>query len=122
MSTITLEPKVQNKLDQMVEFWHKSIEEILEEAINERMEELNNQKLDAEIAAFEQMHPELKERYLNQFVAIHEGQVVDVDADFESLALRTVECFGDIVVLIRQVGESPKEEYLFRSVRLLEAI
>lgn len=86
------------------------------------MEELNNQKLDAEIAAFEKMHPQLKEHYLNQFVAIHEGQVVDADAEFESLALRTVECFGDIVVLIRQVGESPKEEYLFRSVRLLEVI
>ena len=34
MSTITLEPKLENKLQQMGQFWDKSIEEILEEAIN----------------------------------------------------------------------------------------
>ena len=64
----------------------------------------------------------MKERYLNKFVAIHQGEVADTDIDFESLALRTIEQFGDVVVLIRQVGESPKEEYLFRSVRLVEAV
>ena len=97
--TLTLQPPLQFKLDAMVRFWRKPAEKIIEEALDERLELLNSQKLDAEIAAFEQMHPELKQRYFNQFVAIHEEQVVDSDVDFEPLFLRMQGRFGDIVVL-----------------------
>jgi len=117
MSTITLEPKLQHQLDHMVQFWDKSIDEILEEAINERMEELNTQKLDAETEAFKQMHPLLRRDYKDQFVAIHQRKVVDSDADLEALVLRIQARFGDLAVLIRQVRDSLKEEWRLRGVR-----
>jgi len=43
---------------------------------------------------------------------------VDADADFEQIFLRVQARFGDLAVLIRQVGEAPDEEWRFRSPRL----
>jgi hypothetical protein len=55
-----------------------------------------------------------EEKYYGQFVAIYDGQVVDTAADFENLFLRIVNRFNDLPVLIRQVGDSPEEEWHFR--------
>ena len=49
---------------------------------------------------------------------MHHGQVIDSDPDFEPLYLRVQEQFGDVVVLIQQVRETPIEEFFFRSRRL----
>lgn len=121
MPTITIEPTLQTKLNQIAQSLGKPTEEIVNEAISEHLERLSEQKLEAEIRAFEQMYPDLKARYLNQFVAVHNGQVVDADADFEQLFLRVQARFGDLTVLIRQVGDSPDEEWNFRSPRLERA-
>ncbi|MBI1879500.1 MAG: hypothetical protein HYR94_14990 [Chloroflexi bacterium] len=118
MPTISIEPSLQLKLDQIAQTIGKSPEEIVTEAINEHLERLNEQQLEAEIRAFERMHSELKNRYLGQFVAVYERQVVDSDADFERLFLRVQARFGDLTVLIRQVSALPDEEWYFRSPRL----
>ena len=118
MSNISIEPALQMKVEQLARFLGRPPEAIVEEAINEHLDQLSVQKLDAEIAAFERIHPTLKETYLNQFVAVHEGQVVDSDLDFEPVLLRVQERYGDLPVLIRRVGESPQQEWYFRSSRM----
>ena len=119
--TITIKPTFQAKLEQIAQSTGKSPEEIVNEAIQEHLERLNERGLEAEIKAFEQMHPDLKINYSGQFVAIYEGQVVDSASDFESLFLRVQSRFGDLPVLIRQVGKLPTEEWRFRSPRLEQA-
>ncbi len=59
------------------------------------------------------MYAQLKTRYLGQYVAIHKGQLVDTDADCGSLFLRIQKQYGDLIVLIRQVRETPDEVYHF---------
>ncbi|HEX8684185.1 MAG TPA: hypothetical protein VF707_17820 [Ardenticatenaceae bacterium] len=118
MSSISIEPSLQLKVEQLARFLGRPPEAIVEEAINEHLDQLSVQKLDAEIASFERMHSVLKEMYLNQFVAVHEGQVIDSDAEFEPLFLRIQARLGDLAVLIRQVGESPEQEWHFRSLRM----
>jgi len=116
--TIAVDPELQDKLEQLAQKMGKSTEEVVIDALNEHLERLNKQRLNQEIQAFEQMHPELKRIYLDKFVAIYENEVVDADEDFESLFLRVQAQFGDLPVLIRQVGNSPTEEWHFRSPRL----
>lgn len=119
MSNISIEPALQMKVEQLARFLGRPPEAIVEEAINEHLDQLSVQKLDAEIAAFERMHPTLKEKYLDQFVAVHDGHVIDSDAEFEPLFLRIQARLGDLPVLMRQVGESPdEEEWHFRSPRM----
>lgn len=84
------------------------------DSLNRHLKQLETQKLDAETAAFEQMHSEIKKRYQGQFVAVHQGQVYDSDMDFEPLCLRVQASLGDVPVLIRQVHDSLKEQWRIR--------
>ena len=101
----------------MVRFWDKPAEEIIKEALNGHLKQLETQKLNVEIAAFERMHSEIKKRYKGQFVAVHQGQVIDSDMDFEPLCLRVQAGLGNVPVLIRQVHDSLQEEWRIRGTR-----
>jgi len=116
--TINIKPTFQAKLEQIAQSTGKTAEEIVNEAVDEHLKRLTEQKLEAEIKAFEQMYPDLKTRYFGQFVAVHDGQVVDSANDFESLFLRIQSRFADLPILIRQVGDLPTEEWYFRSPHL----
>ena len=55
MQTLTLTPPITHKIEQIVRAWGKSAEQVIEDAINEHLNKLNSNKLDAEAAAFEQI-------------------------------------------------------------------
>lgn len=118
MSTITLEPTLQSRLEQLAQATGKSTDDIVNEALGEHLDRLSTQQLEAEIEAFEKMYPDLKQKYYGRFVAIANGQVVDTAEDFENLFLRVQARFGNLPVLIRQVGDTPTQEWRFRSPRL----
>jgi len=115
---ITLQPELIEQVRWIVESERVTIEDFVNEAVRERLERLEDQKLETEARAFERMHPQLVEQYLGQFVAVHDGQVVDADVDFEALFLRLQKRFGDIPVLIRLVGVKPILELRAPSPRL----
>lgn len=118
---INIEPTLQAKLEEISQSLSRPIDELVNEAVSEYLNYLVEQQLDAEIKAFERMHPDLRAKYVGQFVAIHQGQVVDTDPDFEQLFTRIQSRFGDQTVLIREVGPTPDEEWHFRSPRLEQA-
>lgn len=115
---INVEQQFQNKLEQLAQSLGKTAEQLVNEAISEHLERLNEQRLQAETVAFEQLHPQLRTNYLGQFVAVYQGQVVETAEDFESLFLRIQRQYGELPVLIRQVSDSPHETWHFRSPRL----
>ncbi len=67
--------------------------------------------------AFRHMHADLLARYPNEYVAIHQGQLVDHDADQLALLARIEDRYPDVPVLIRQVLAEPDEIFTFRSPR-----
>ena len=69
--------------------------------------------------AYHRLHPELRERYKGQYVAIFQGQLVDHDQDAEVLLERTLARFPDEIVLQRRVEDTPEVILQFRSPRLL---
>lgn len=73
-----------------------------------------------EQAAFDAMIEELKSKYLGQYVAVHQGGVIDHDMDITALANRTGESHPNQIVLIRQVLSEPEPELRWRSVRLVD--
>ncbi len=118
MLTISIEASTQNKLQQFAQVSNQSIDEIINLAVEQYLEHLSKKQLEAEIQAFEHKHPQLKSQYLGHYIAMHQGQVVDTDADYEALFLRIQEQFGDLTVLIRQVTETPAETYHFHGLRM----
>ena len=70
-----------------------------------RQEQL--QSLQPEREAFRRLLPDLLKTYEGQFVAIHDGQVVDVDKDSATLARRT-RAQGHRPVYIQKVMKEPR--------------
>ena len=68
--------------------------------------------------AFQRLHPQLLETYSGEYVAIHNGKVVDHDSDQVALYRRVSQRVPDRFVLIAKVTPQPTEEYRFRSPRL----
>ncbi len=60
---------------------------------------------DSERIAFENLEPELRDRYDGVFVAVHQGEVVDSDRDLQILVSRFFENFNDASVYIGYVGK-----------------
>lgn len=77
------------------------------------------EQMEAEQAAFEEMRPALQARYRGEFVAIHEGKMVDHDNDEVNLLKRVQAQFPDQLVLIREVTEEPLPMLHFRSPRFV---
>jgi hypothetical protein len=117
-SSIALQPDLADQVHRITRSEGATVEDFVNQAVRERLEQLEDQKLKAEVQAFEGMHPQLVKKYLGQFVAVHEGQVVDADADFEALFLRLQESLGDVPVLIRPVSVEPTLELRAPSPRL----
>jgi hypothetical protein len=118
MATIILQPNLAEQVTQMAEIAGIGATDLISEAINEYLKRFSDEKIEAEAQAFEEMYETLKEQYFGQFVAVHNGQVVDADANFETVFLRVQARFGRIPILIRCVGEEPTVELHFRSPRL----
>lgn len=72
-----------------------------------------------EQAAYQTMLPELLAQYKNQYVAIHQGKVVDHDTSQVALVIRLDDSHPDAVVLVQQVTEEPEKVLRMRSPRLL---
>lgn len=71
-----------------------------------------------EVAAFRAMHPALYRDYCDQYVAIHEGRLVDHDPDSVALLKRVRQNFPGRVVLRRRVSETPDVVLHHRSPHL----
>lgn len=61
-----------------------------------------------EIEAFHHLHPDLVQHYLQQYVAIYQGQLVDYDDEQLALLARIEEKYPTEVVLLRRVGDEPE--------------
>ena len=74
-------------------------------------------KIRAERKAFERQHATLLANYANQYVALHNGQVIDHDPDLRTLHLRVFAQLGRTTVLLKKVTKEPERELVFRSPR-----
>ncbi len=74
-------------------------------------------KLARELTAYKAMHPTLVKDYLGQYVAIHNGELVDHDLEFSDLHQRIRQRFGRQTVLLHRVELGLECELVFRSPR-----
>ena len=77
----------------------------------------NDAKMALEETAYGSMHAELFEKYAGQYVAIHNGQLVDTDPDETALYARINERFPNEIVLLKKVVEVPEPDLRIPSQR-----
>ena len=115
METIILRPDLRRALEQDAAQETKSVNDIVNDAIEHYLRERQRAKLNQEIAAYETMHPILRKNHLGHWVAIHNQQLVDADEDKLALYRRIRSKYEKTSVLIRQVSENPIEEVWIRT-------
>jgi hypothetical protein len=115
MDAIALRDDLRETLERDAEQEAKSISEIVNEAVERYLHERQLAKLDAEVATYERMYPELHQKYLRQWVAVHEQRLVDHDGDRAALYRRVRATYGRTAVLIRQVTDQPDNEIWIRT-------
>ena len=75
-------------------------------------------KIRREKAAFAFQQQELQQRYPGEYVAIHEGRVIDHDLSLAVLHQRVVQAVGAAPILLKRVDEPITREFVLRSPRL----
>jgi hypothetical protein len=73
--------------------------------------------LEREKAAYLGLHPQLQDQYAGQYVAIHDGQLVDHDTDYGALFERVDDRFPDRFVWMTRVEDQPVRTIVVRSPR-----
>ena len=115
--SVLIPDQVFAELMPIVEQEGKKVSELITEALRQYLWEAKERKIDREMEAYRAMHAELKQRFSGEYVAIHDGELVDHDADRCALSRRVREEYGDVAVLITPVEESPEREFLMHSPR-----
>ncbi len=115
MDAILLPNDLQVAVTHIAEQEAKSVEEVLHEAVRHYQRELNREKLKREIAAYEVMHHQLKEKFLGEWAAVHEGQLIDHDPERAALYARVRQRYGRLSILIREVTETPSRDLWLRT-------
>ncbi len=78
-------------------------------------------KIHAEARSWRSLPPAVQRSYGNDFVAVHNGQVVDHDGDLLTLYLRMRTRFGDVPILITPASASSPREFQVLSPRVERA-
>lgn len=103
-------PELVQRVEQFARATQQAEDQVVENAVQAYLAQLEREKIHAETEAFWQMYADLQKLYLVQYVAVHEQQMVDHDQDILRLEQRVVERFGDIAILIALVTTSMKRD------------
>jgi uncharacterized protein DUF5678 len=107
MDTIELSPDLREQVELAAQLESRTIQEIVDSALVEYLRAHQRDVIARETAAFERMHAELLSSHRGQWVAIHDGQLVDCDADLHSVHARVRQRYGRTPVLLTQVLDEP---------------
>jgi hypothetical protein len=113
--TIVLKPELREFLEHSAQQEERSVNDLVNEALEYYFHTRQVEKINQEIAAYEAMHPMLWEKMPGHWVAIHNLQMVDHDVDDVALYRRVRAKYGHTSILIRQVKESPVEQVWIRT-------
>jgi hypothetical protein len=115
---LNLNTKTLANLEEMANQYGLDADELVVNALKIYRRQLEEAKIEAEKQEFLSQHNQLKETYLGQFIAMHQGQVIDHDQDFEPLHQRIRQKYGREAILIRRVEVEPERPLLIRSPRI----
>lgn len=123
MPTVAIEPILYQRVEQAAMESQVSTGEMAAQALRRYLWELDRRKIAEESKAYRRQHAALQERYLGRYIAMHRGQVIDHDPDFQTLRQRVRQQYGRTAILITQVEGDAETELVrrgFRSDRVLE--
>jgi hypothetical protein len=118
MTAISLRPDLLEALDQTAKQEDMDVEELINVAVSKYVAQIRQRRIQAESQAFDAMKADLLAKYPGEYVAVHNGAVIDHDPDLRTLHLRVYEEYGRNPILLKHVVAGPERELVIRSPRL----
>lgn len=118
MTVVDLDPRLFEQMRWIARWQKVSADELATRALSSYLDQLEWEKLQAEMDAFQSQLPTLLARYGDEYVAMHEGQVIDHDPDLRTLHSRVYAAMGSVPVLLQKVTDVPAPDILVRGPRL----
>jgi len=115
---ITLDKELVERLRYAAEWKGIPFEEAASNAVAEYLGHFGIEKIRAEQAVFEKMRSALLRKYRGQYVAVHNGEVVEHAPDLRSLHHRVFVRFGFTPILHIQVTDEPLPDIRTHGLRL----
>ena len=113
-----IEPGLVQRVTQLAKTQKRPPEDVLETAVRNYLEALEEQAIHLETEAFWRQHDDLLAGYPGQYVAMRQGSVVDHDRNVSHLEAHVCERFGSLPVLIAPVTPAPRCELHWRAARI----
>lgn len=121
--TLELSDAVFNQAEQIAQDMRRDVTDVLADMLTQTIQPfpVHEQRpaMLREVEAYKRLHPQLVQRYLGEYVAIFQGQLVDHDLDPIKLLHRIQARLPDQVVLRRKVEKQPETVLQFRSPRII---
>lgn len=117
-TTLSIEEETAIGLGQVADNLGTTVEQLADKAIRHYLRQEAEKKIRREEQHFRVQHEQLLDQYAGQFIAMHEGKIVDSDSDELALYLRIRQRFPMVGVLIKQVTPNLEEVWVMRSPRL----
>jgi Arc/MetJ family transcription regulator len=114
---LVIEPQLYSRVEQAADEHKIGIDRILTDALRRYLWELDRRKISEESQVFQQHHAEMKAQYLGQYIAMHDGHVVDHDSDSVALRQRVRQQFRHtpvMIILVEEDAERPVTRHGFR--------
>lgn len=117
-ATIAIPEETVLSLKQIATDTGKSAEALADQAIQQFVRDVAERKIQQEEIHYRTQHAQLLLQYAGMYIAMHRGEVVDVDTDELALFLRVRKTYPSMGILIKQVQQDPEEVWTMRSPRL----
>lgn len=118
MTDLQLDPQLLEQLEQLAAQRAMDVNEFLADAVRSYLRQIEQEAMQVNIKAFLAQHSQLLKKFRNEYVAFHQGRLVDHDPDFQALHSRVRQQYGRQPVLLRLVTGEPERTWTMRSPRL----
>jgi 4-alpha-glucanotransferase len=115
--TINLKQDLAEQISSLSGKSQAKAEAFVDKALRVYLAQFRREKSRAEAEAFNQQQQQLLAKYSGQYVAVHNGQVIDHDQDLRTLHLRVFDRLNYTPVLLKKITGEPERELVFRSPR-----
>lgn len=119
MITVTLPDQIERQLTKLAREQAVTPDELVGKAIQSYLQAEASQVLERETVAFRALHRELLAKYSGEYVAIHQGQMIDHDPKLGAIYLRINEKYPDEIILIKQVQPEIERVFTVHSPRIV---
>jgi Family of unknown function (DUF5678) len=117
--TVPLPAPIERQVTKIARSQDVTPDELAQKAIQAYVQAEAVQILDRETIAFRAMHAALLVQYPGEYVAVHQGQLIDHDTKLGNIYLRIDEKYPDEIILIKQVQPEIERIFTVRSPRMV---